>query len=79
MPPWGPDLKNKIILFYSILFCIRNSWILLKVYVVVIVWYSDLQLPIAYAISAYHHWSCEFETHSSRDVLDTTLCDQVCQ
>ena len=21
MPPWGPDLENRIILFYSILFC----------------------------------------------------------
>ena len=32
-----------------------------------------------YAISAYHHWSCEFESHSWLDVLDTTLGDQVCQ
>ena len=31
------------------------------------------------AISAYHHWSCEFEPHSWRGVLDTTLCDKVCQ
>jgi len=28
-------------------------------------------------ISAYHHWSCEFE--SWQGVLDTTLCDKVCQ
>ena len=27
------------------------------------------------AISVYHHWSCEFK----RDLLDTTLCDKVCQ
>jgi hypothetical protein len=32
-----------------------------------------------YAISAYHHWSCEFESHSWLDVLDTTLGDKVCQ
>jgi hypothetical protein len=32
-----------------------------------------------YAISAYHHWSCEFESHSWLDVLDATLCDKVCQ
>jgi uncharacterized membrane protein len=32
-----------------------------------------------YAISAYHHWSCEFEPRSLRGVLDTTLCDKVCQ
>ena len=31
------------------------------------------------AISAYHHLSCEFETRSWRGVLDTTLCDKVCQ
>jgi hypothetical protein len=30
-------------------------------------------------ISAYHHYSCEFEPHSWRGVLDTTLCDKVCQ
>jgi hypothetical protein len=31
------------------------------------------------AISAYHHYSCEFEPSSWRGVIDTTLCDQVCQ
>jgi hypothetical protein len=31
------------------------------------------------AMSAYHHYSCEFEPHSWRGVLDTTLCDKVCQ
>jgi hypothetical protein len=30
-----------------------------------------------YAVSAYHHSSCEFESCSC--VLDTTLCDKVCQ
>jgi len=29
------------------------------------------------AISAYHHWSCEFESRSCRGVLVTTLCDKV--
>jgi hypothetical protein len=28
---------------------------------------------------AYHHWSCELETCSWRGVLNTTLCDKVCQ
>jgi hypothetical protein len=28
-----------------------------------------------YAISAYHHLCCEFESRSWRSVLDTTLCD----
>jgi hypothetical protein len=33
-----------------------------------------------YSISAYHHYRCEFETRSwRRGVLDTTLCDKVCQ
>jgi hypothetical protein len=29
------------------------------------------------AISANHHWNCEFESGSWRDVLETTLCDNV--
>ena len=32
-----------------------------------------------YAISAYYHLSCEFEPSSLRGVLDTSLCDKVCQ
>ena len=32
-----------------------------------------------YAISAYHHQSCEFESCSWRGVLDITLCNNVCQ
>jgi hypothetical protein len=31
-----------------------------------------------YAISSYHHWSCEFESRPYEE-LDTTLCDKVCQ
>ena len=31
------------------------------------------------AISAYHHLCCEFEPCSWQGVLDTTLCDKVCQ
>jgi hypothetical protein len=31
------------------------------------------------AVSAYHHYSCEFESRSWRGVLDTTICDKVCQ
>ena len=31
------------------------------------------------AISGYHHYSCEFESHSLQGVLDTTLYDKVCQ
>ena len=28
---------------------------------------------------AYHHYSCEFESRSWQGVLDTALCDKVCQ
>ena len=31
------------------------------------------------AISVYHHYSCEFKSRSLQGVLDTTLCDKVCQ
>jgi hypothetical protein len=31
------------------------------------------------AISDYHHYCCEFESRSWRDVFDATLCDKVCQ
>jgi hypothetical protein len=31
------------------------------------------------AIRAYRHYSCEFEPGSWRGVLDTTLCDKICQ
>ena len=36
---------------------------------------------ITYAISAYHHKCCNFEYRIPlrRGVLDTTLCDKVCQ
>ena len=32
-----------------------------------------------YAIGAYHHYCCEFESCSWRGVLDSTLCDKICQ
>jgi len=32
-----------------------------------------------YAISAYHHSRRKLEFRSWRSVLDTTLCDKVCQ
>ena len=32
-----------------------------------------------YAISDNHHWWCGLESRSGRCVLDTTLCDKVCQ
>ena len=32
-----------------------------------------------YAISAYHHYRYECQPRSWRGVLDTTLCDKVCQ
>jgi hypothetical protein len=41
--------------------------------VVVVVWQLDSQLPMQSV--TYHHYSCEFETHSG----DTTLFDKVWQ
>jgi hypothetical protein len=38
-----------------------------------------VEFTTTYAISAYHHLRCEFESCSRRGVLDTTLCDKVCQ
>jgi len=35
-----------------------------------------VRFTTTYAITVYHHWSCEFEFHSRRGVLDTTLCDR---
>ena len=32
-----------------------------------------------YAITAYHHYHCAFKSFSWRGILDTTLCDTVCQ
>jgi hypothetical protein len=31
------------------------------------------------AINVFPHQSCDLASHSWRSVLDTTLCDQVCQ
>ena len=38
-----------------------------------------VEFTTTYAISAYHHYSCDFESLSWRGVLDTTIYDQVCQ
>ena len=39
----------------------------------------DVEFTTTCAISAYHNQSFDFESHSWRGVLDTTLCDKVCQ
>ena len=39
----------------------------------------EVGFTTTYAISAYHHWCCELDSHSWRGVLDTTLCDKVCR
>ena len=40
--------------------------------------YRCLQLPLQ-SINDYRHLDYEFESHSWRGVLDTTLCHKVCQ
>ena len=42
-------------------------------------WSNGSWIYSSCAISAYHHYNCEFEPSSWRGVLDTTLCDKVCQ
>ena len=39
----------------------------------------EVRFITTYAISAYHHKSCEFEPRSWWGVLDTKLWDKVCQ
>ena len=39
----------------------------------------DVGFTPTYAISAHHHQSCEFKSRSWRGILDTTLCDKLCQ
>jgi len=39
----------------------------------------DRVVVTTYAISIYHYKSCELKSHSWLGVLDTTLCDKVCQ
>ena len=58
---------------------------LIYLYILIVIWDRHgrnrmvVRFTTTYAISAYHHWSCDFEPRSWRGVLDTTLCDKVCQ
>ena len=40
---------------------------------------SVVGFTTTYAVNAYHHESCEFESRKWRGVQDTTLCNKVCQ
>ena len=54
---------------------ISNSYIGAVVVVIICI----VGFTTTYAISAFHHQSCEFESHSWRGVLDATLCDNFFQ
>ena len=41
--------------------------------------FLQIQKGLLCTISAYHHWSFEFESRLWRGILDTTLCDKVYQ
>ena len=41
--------------------------------------HTVVRFTTTFAISAYHRYSCEFESRSWWGVLDTTLCDKLCQ
>jgi hypothetical protein len=72
---------NRLIQSSSLYFGFENTW--WKVIPETRAWrgrdHMVVRFATTYAISAYHHWSCEFESHSWRGVLDTTLCDKVGQ
>ena len=40
--------------------------------------FNSLKILLTHQISAYHHWSCEFESRSG-EVHKVALCDKVCQ
>ena len=40
---------------------------------------NSISISRMQSVPIYHHWRCMFEPRSWRGVLDTTLCDQVCQ
>jgi hypothetical protein len=42
-------------------------------------WSMAIGFTTTYAISANHHWSCEYKSRSLRGESVTTLCDKVCQ
>ena len=70
---------NRLIQSSSLYFGFENTW--WKVIPEMRAWrgcdHMVVRFATSYAISAYHHWSCEFESHSWRGVLDTTLCEKV--
>ena len=71
--PPSPTPNNKadsIIGFCGYCFTRQNIRIQTGAVVIGIAWQLDLQLPVQ---------SCEIEPGSWRDILGTTLCDQVCQ
>ena len=53
---------------FRIVFCLKCD-----------IFYNLFLFETICAISAYHHWSYEFQSRSWWGVLDTTLCDNVCQ
>jgi hypothetical protein len=66
--------------FYMI--WILEAWTIPELYMVrlfVCLFDVVVGFTTTYAISAYHYWCCEFESRSGRSVVDTPLCDKVCQ
>ena len=61
--------------FSTGIFDMRKIVLIMRGTIVVVV----VGFMTTYAVSAYYHYSCEFESRSLPVVLDTTLCDKVCQ
>ena len=65
--------------------CVLVSWVNLLMFIVTISYLFYFHDTIVcrwiynYLCNAYHHLNWEFESHLWWDVLDTTLCDKVCQ
>jgi hypothetical protein len=69
-----------LLLFCLIFICIPPINLKLKPGAVAVVIIMVFGFTTTYAISVYHHRSCEeFESRLWRGVLDTTLCDKVCK
>ena len=68
-----------IIFMYFISFCILFYVYFLKLLLYTLIIFLVIVFATTCAINVYHIESCEFESRSWRGVLDTALCDKVCQ
>jgi hypothetical protein len=75
-PNSGPQRKKLSISFNLCYKCYSNNWKQFSIFIFLNANSGRDRMVVEFTISAYH---CEFEPRSWRGVLDTTLCDKVCQ